>query len=62
MLQHNIVFVNILQGAYRIADICFQFEKNENIKEWNSFRIFIYNNSWRMQIFRGFSDMFTSTF
>ena len=32
MLEHIIIFVNILQWAYRNTDICFLFEKYESVQ------------------------------
>ena len=51
MLWHKIIFLSIMQVAYRIANVCFLFGKYESLKSEIFSRVFIYNNGWKMQIF-----------
>ena len=51
MLQDNIIFVNILRGAYRNADICFLFEEYESLRRGICSEFSRYNDGWRMKVF-----------
>ena len=45
ILWHDTIFTNIIQEVDCIVDICFLFGKIENLKKWNLFRVFIFNDS-----------------